>query len=796
MHYIDPFSPAPVDSGVTLSAGSRRALTLLVALLVAVLTTPASATGQKGATGNVRSTRVTLELLPASGSRIPPTKATLTLTPVVVPAGMDLRAKERSVRVPGRLRIVLPRRTAWYAKLTGAKIWSEGQSIYPRRAHLRVDLKVLPTGAVTGSVAAPKGEQLPKKLTARFQSAPGVDQAIRGSTKCSVAGSRWSCQIPAGRVDLSLKGAREIAHYFWDISVSSERSSDLGRLLMIEGSSVVGYVQLPTGKAAKNTLVYLKPRPAGSSLTPQMARELEKPLSSTTNARGFFQLAQMSPGDYELAAKSEGVGAATFSPIQVGRFTEVSITKPLVLEPPANLAFAVSPPVAPDGSPWRIRLMRETLPGHLGAASTGATNEQGAYEARNLAAGRYAVRLVDSSGTYYDFKWVTVPDQRRVEFSPDVVRVVGTITLGGDPLRAKIWFGGQHAEVNKLLESDEKGHFSGILPRAGDWTVEVHSKGSRIDSRIVGVEVEKRADGRPTEVDLAVPDTELEGRTIDPSGDPVGGAFVVFYQPANKTSFFTRGDSDGSFEVRGIAKGRIWVSAQARDKSGDQLSAPQQPVQVMKGHTSPSPVLLILSKAMEIKGRVARPDGQPEIGAQIIAFALDHDRFSSPVSLKAVTSQSGSFDFSVPSQTDRMEVLLEPPGAGALRAVGATDLKRTTITLTSELDGGELRVTYPPTYKPGSSKSVALLLFQDGHPVFWPILSDWAHAHGELTGRNLKEQTIPAMAPGAYSVCVLTPAEAAAVGAAPGSFAPSAGCPSGVLMPGGTLTLDLGEKHP
>ncbi|HKI83824.1 MAG TPA: carboxypeptidase-like regulatory domain-containing protein, partial [Candidatus Krumholzibacteria bacterium] len=390
-------------------------------------------------------------------------------------------------------------------------------------------------------------------------------------------------------------------------------------------------------------------------------------------------------------------------------------------------------------------MMREALPGHLGAASTGTTNKKGTYVARNLVGGRYAARLMDSSGTYYDFKWVTVPDQRRVEFSPDVVHVIGTITLGGDPLRAKIWFGGQHAEVSNLLESDKKGHFSGILPRAGDWTVEVHSKSRRVDSRIVGVEVKKRADGRSTEVDLAVPDTELQGRTIDSSGVPVGGAFVVFYQPAKKTSFYIRGDSDGSFEVRGIAKGQIWVSAQARDKSGGQLSAPQQSVQVMKKHTNPSPVLLILSKAMRIKGRVLHPSGQPEIGAQIIAFALDHGRFSSPVSLKAVTRADGSFQFRVPSKTDRLEVFLEPPGAGALRATSAGDLKRTKITLTSELDGGELRVAYPPTYKPGSSKSAILLLYQNGHPIFWPILSDWAHAHGEITGRNVTEQTIPAM---------------------------------------------------
>ncbi len=168
----------------------------------------------------------------------------------------------------------------------------------------QVQLRALPAGRLEGSVRVPSTEEVPESLSVRFEAAPESGFELPQSVeRCHVVDGRFKCKVPAGRLDLKLHSGGFIPHYLWATSVPREEGHPLGRLDLLPGSSVVGWIELPD-KAFDFADCSVEMAPA---IAPFMEPEDRRRHASVTarakvSSRGFFQLAGVSPGRYTLSA--------------------------------------------------------------------------------------------------------------------------------------------------------------------------------------------------------------------------------------------------------------------------------------------------------------------------------------------------------------------------------------------------------------------------------------------------------------------------------------------------------------
>jgi hypothetical protein len=175
----------------------------------------------------------------------------------------------------------------------------------------------------------------------------------------------------------------------------------------------------------------------------------------------------------------------------------------LPISPAFPLRFAISPPVDWLGKPWRARVLKAD-PENGGSPSSVFHAEVGAdgrFSVPGQGPGVYRVDLLDSRGgrlsstEHHRSQDVQEPTLLRIDFVP----VRGTLRLGKDPVpHASLAFGGRMAAVSIRMRTAEDGSFSGVLPHAGEWPVEIES-GERNLHLTLQASVPHRSPEAPTE---------------------------------------------------------------------------------------------------------------------------------------------------------------------------------------------------------------------------------------------------------------------------------------------------------
>lgn len=681
------------------------------------------------------------------------------------------------------LTVALPKGSRWEVSGEIPGFWLRREQIIAEAGDddRRQRLKIWPLGRITGVVQLSKpGEKRPEEVvvtTLAPRLSKGPSDLPRGLLRCPVdTKGAWSCELPATTFDLAISAEGFVPHYLWAVAVAAGKPRDLGALRFEKGSSVAGWIEAPGGGwKPEACAVRLAPLASGGALV-----ETEK-LRATARevhpmATGFFQVSGIAPGSYALEIDHAGFAPARVAPVRVEREAESFVNQPIVLRRPLRIEVAVEPPLDWQERPWRVRMMRA---GELGSALEyealfeGMANPQGEVEVPAGASGIFSIDVIDSTGqTLAAERGVRIDDEENARHVISVRWIVieGTLRKGKEALGGTLWFGGERGAVSVRMDAEADGRFGGVLPKDGDWVVEIAAP--RPPLRLVRrVEVKAGTDGK-ADIEIAIPDGRVFGRVVDANGRPVETANVTIL-PKGDFLLSQSSTKQGGFDFQAVPAGPIEIGATAPGE--DEEFAEPSPLSVVDGQDL-GPIELRLRKGKPYEGKVISNRG-PVLGARVAAFPL-----VPPMGMTGDvrTNLEGAFRLSLPPSTQRVEIVVSSPG-NALRAFDLAVEDQATLGVTD--DGGTVRVRLPE----GFEKQRVLRVFQDGVEVPLFLLRSWARSHGVLARPGSEE--FPSVAPGEIRVCLVPPGEASL--SSERLPEEKTLCARGVLNPGEILELSL-----
>lgn len=701
-----------------------------------------------------------------------------------------------SVQVPGES--VLPLGAAGVLALTldTSGFWMPDKVVRLGSEGGEAALLVHPTGIVEGALQPPRGTGPPDRLRARFRSAPNTEPFLgQHWIRCDLAERKFRCEIPSGNLDLGLRSPGYVTIYRWGVEVPVHKELKLGTLSLRKGASIVGWVR-PPGRDFRyeDVEVSISPLSLGFGAAGDHERRDARFEGAAVNTRGFFEFPQVEPGSYRLTVEHPEYAPYVLSPVEVHEGSETEI-RWVDLWPPVGLTLRISPEHDPFQRPWRVGLSRQGLvPGHWEEVQEKNATAEGLVEASRLAPGRFQVEVRDSSGSLWHSELVelttsTSSEEREIRLPYE--RLEGLVTLGEEPLKgARLYFGGKHGAESVRDSTDEEGKFYVFLPeRQGSWKVDIEKLDLDLFTRVEGVQVEKMPGEPWAYVEIELPATRLEGRTVDEQGRPLPGVDVSISAPG-EVGFQVRSTSpEGRFVARGRRAGSWTLEARA-SVDGQLFSSGVVRVQVSED-IEPLPVELVLRRDIELTGQVIAPSGEGVPGAMVLPLLEQPDRNLANTDRRTYTDASGVFRLRLPGAAGGVQLTVFPPGFAASQVRTRAD-RDGPVLIPVEAAGGTVRVILDSEDTELPPRALARTYLMGEYWLgFSGFLRQWAQAHG-IPWSGGGEMVVPALDPGPYTVCFDTPEVAYLGRLSPPS---SASCASGVLEPFGELILHLPVKR-
>ncbi len=699
----------------------------------------------------------------------------------------------REIPNRGPSQIELPAGSTWEIALEAEGFWAARQVVVlgPAGGELTREVAVWPLGEVAGllRVTAP-AERLPKTLEVAVLRPAGRRSTIpEGRSGCDLAPelegrtARFLCRLPATDLDLSFQPSDYAPEYRRAVRIASGKRLDLGELALRKGGSVVGWVEALGGKIEKDRChARLIPAtgPGGAALVRESVESAGRDFVVPPD--GAFVFTGLSPGVYRLEVDHPGYARGRAAPISVFAGRETLLRESLKLQRPVPVEIDIVPPRDGFGRPWRVQLSGgpgADRPSKTGFVLNAETDSEGRAKTPNVEPGDYWLSVLDSFGGSHlsdpTFR-IDGPGDFVHEVRIEIWTIEGTVRLGEQPLSAKLYFGGRHGNQRAEFWANREGEFQGVLPRLGDWSVDIEAE--QPPFRVsYPAKVVPDGEGRGR-VEIRLPDTRLTGRVVDEKGSPVGGAYVAVSTEKGLSDL--PADDQGAFELRGLSAGRV-VLAATSGRGAEQRTSDEASVVLAEGESSP-PVTLVLRDGEIWQGRVESPFG-PVAGATVSVVALPP---GPPARGKAQSDITGAFSIRLPKTVEGAYAVLAAPGFGlkAQRfARAGASLKLAPESGTLILPAPEKSLETAPDGPP-----LAAELFQDGFPLSRQVLYEWAILHGGRGAPGQVLQRLPELAPGRYRFCVGSAPPVAGLG--PEAWAATyARCTEGNLPAGGTLKL-------
>lgn len=674
-------------------------------------------------------------------------QANLRTIPIVTSVGEQLEILEQTVHVPGELTLDLGVNTTWRFELNAEGFWNESVTVNPgQQAEARLMLH--PTAEVSGTLElTDENGEIPPHARLRFTASATRDRedtGIRGELECLVeAGGRFQCQVPVGTFDLRVRLDGFISHYFWEQPLEREEFLDLGTLKLEPGSSLVGWVNTEDreliGEGCTATLL-----PQGTEeAEPQ--RRIE---TTQVDGRGFFHFEGLAPGNYRLVAKKSGYAPAPVDNILIFPGLEANLRETLVLRRPLEPTFLIAPATDLANKPWRLELL--TTGTVASRVALGFTDPEGRYRPGKIAAGEYRLRVTASDGTKAASEQIVL-DPRTTEFTFEIptVWVEGRITFGGEPLAARLYFGGTHGTVSVPMVSDEEGHFTGALPRDGEWALDIKAGEPNIFRRLRHVEV--RTEGSTAWVEIDLPDTVIEAEVVDEEGEPVAEATVLVVLVAKAENGEApapgKSDEEGIYQVHGAAYGEYRLEAHLRTPE----RFVSEPVIAHLSELTPTAtVRLTLVSQRKLQGRILSATGAGIQGASVTAMGSQESR--TLLVPRTQTGPRGEFELFLPKEMERATLYVMNPGfVFAVQEVEIDAQQRVVIVLQER--GGDLLLKFSDHQEEGLAPP-QFTVQQNGVPWESHFLFQWLLANGAYSSAS-SDLRIPTLPPGHYRVCFL-----------------------------------------
>lgn len=383
---------------------------------------------------------------------------------------------------------------------------------------------------------------------------------------------------------------------------------------------------------------------------------------ATTDEAGSYRLASLAPGEYGIYVQAEGLTQPEFPnpwSVQQGRGTlddrwllrvdvgAAEITKDLRVEVGATVAGRVEDS---EGQPVAGAYVRLTRGGSVGNEISGAD-------------GSFRFVGVEPSERVQVQAWVT---GRYGRSDPFHVAAAGTV----EDVVVRLGAAGRVAGVVEISDgSSPDGGTAGVVrgdPRQQPWilnqnreTVPLGPDGSFVVENVPPgtVTVIAEVPGYPpavsepmtlpegterTGVRLRIePGLTIDGIVVGEEDEPVAGAEISVRDQSGRGSFGPGGGqatvaqtgADGKFAVRGLAKGRYYVSA-AKEGLTPATETNVEPA------TSTN-LRLVLAPGKDVAGRVVDGQSAPIAGIRVSLAPMSGQR--APRSLQATTGPDGTF---------------------------------------------------------------------------------------------------------------------------------------------------------
>ncbi|MCG8456010.1 MAG: carboxypeptidase-like regulatory domain-containing protein [Holophagales bacterium] len=672
--------------------------------------------------------------------------------------------------VPGRGVLEIEGTGVWRLEVAADGYWAAPTFVRPGLdSGASIDLH--PTGALW--VEAPRGES-PEPLSlgfgeSRFRGRGGV--GLRGMVPCEVGDGAWSCRAPAGVLDLKLHVPGWVPEYLFDQRIVAGARLDLPGLPWQRGASLVGRVTLARGTGSEPEAdlppVRLRLR-SGAVAKPREA------VVDPAARGGFFQLAPLEAGEYVLEAEAEGFAPLLVEHVRLHAGSEASLLRGLTLARPIEAVIELDPPRDLAGKAWRIQVL--DLGPVPSLRARGRTDTEGRFRTRELSRGDYRVMIDGSAEGRVAVREISLGEDTVFPISIETIWVEGKVLLAGEPVPASLAFGGRHGAISVPMDADGEGAFAGVLPRAGDWQVDVSVKDPPVNRRLMGVAVDPGPDGI-AQVELDLPATTVEVRVRDSEGEPVRNANVVVVRvtPPLEPPSTDRTDTEGSARFHGLGVGDYMAEAMAMTSRG---MLPTETGKASLSEETPDVLLeLTLREAKILRGRLLSATGAPVIGAQVFA-SFPRPEAGNMMVPQGSTDEAGRFTLEVPEAVAEVELKALSPGYPLLLTRRPAEASREMVLrLQPPEAAGWLELRVDPATEERPLGGTFYVVYGSGSRLTAADLRQWRHANlgGSLTAGGWLE--VPLMPGGRYSLCMS------------GTLPESGDCTQGWLAPGQVLEL-------
>lgn len=693
----------------------------------------------------------------------------------------------------------------WRLEVEAPSYWAPVEVLAPgvqeRRIVLRATTRVTIHAQVPSDVAppdhlrvafapAPRGELTPSPGEGpdADRSASGAS-AVQGEVRCPSRGAGvWSCEIPAGPMDLRLHARGFASVHRWDVALPAFGSVALTGLQLVPGSSLVGWLGSAGETLPADAEVMLLPARVSPS-APQSRQEIR---TAPVGLRGLFQFTDLPAGTYRLQAELPGWAPLDHGPIEVLSGLETRLREPLLLQRPARLTLCIEPPFPPGHrrveDTWSLQLYSQA--GDRRPPVGGSVDGTGCWTHPTLQPGEYTLVVSDLGHSVWQEMGLEVASgdsQRTV--SLDLLEIEGTVEREDEPVRARIEFRkrttdaeGTPRERHIRFYTDREGSFVGALPEPGPWDVQValSSRGSLIE--LDPVEIRKGSQD-PQRLTLRLPEGGLSGQVMDAAGEPVRGASVRLRPvsgpgdeddedaAASPRGAMTESDVQGHFRFDAVEEGSYHLDAL---HAGAAATA-----EVEVGEGVRPEVILKLDAVREIRGQVLGDAGGLG-GARVVFYPEVQD--SARRTVRTITTGSqGHFRIEVPRMATGLLVAVVAPGYGARvqrvaldplagsSADGAAASSSPVLVLSMDRLAGTLHLRSQE-----GTLSHGAVLHVDGIPIWLAMLQDQTRPGHGLNRPD--HWILSSMGIAHYRLC--SPA--------------GDRCDEGFLHPGGELVLDPG----
>jgi len=645
----------------------------------------------------------------------------------------------------------------WVLRAHADDYWGNEVHLIVTEDATEVVLGLWPEGTIAGRLSLPPGSSAPG--TVWVFTHPSPEQSPEGAPppaklRCPVEDRSWSCQIPAGRLDLRFQADGYVPVFHWNAAVPAGETLELGTMPLVPGASVYGWVETVDRRdLGGRGSIRLTPDAACLAERPDEGRRIaNRSLTTSIDERGFFDFGTVPPGSYVIEARAEPYAPAS-GPVQVvaGQPTQIA-NPPLVLDYPETLEVLLDPPVDPDGQPWRVALFRviESGAGPAqigGAVAAGPAEVGGWWEHRGLERGHYRLEVLSGKRPWYRRAVEVDDDPPPVLVDLHGVPAEGKVTLGGEPLPATLTFEGPEGVTTSEARSDADGEFSILFPHPGLWTAVVSTEDPKLHRTVPRIEVAPDAPDEPAFVRIELFDATLSGRVTTENGDPARDALVQARSLTTGVVETARTGKEGRFELRGLDEGHY--DLRARGRGG--LESGTLTVRV-GGEPPDEERTLVLRQRIKIAGSVLSDAGTIP-GATVTVEPIDRASLGTPI---LVTNARGRFEAPLPAGTGHIQITVGAPGF-ALRMLrmplpedAQVPIRVDQAAGTLVLDLGEAVSWLDP-----ETPAFTVVHGQASKPL--PSLLRWAAQNGAAPETPAREVEIPWMEPGHYALCWSSP---------------------------------------